>query len=338
MLEWKKILAWLIVVLSIVFVNSSFFVDESNTPKWILFTFYTLLYCVYLSILLITNCGLNRILSFRIENFSVAIIFTLILISILGIQQFINSDFSYVSVRGRYDNPVGLASTICIGLPYVFYNIANNNKIIRYCSILSILLSIITVVLSCSRVGILSLILLFICYLFKLKKNRVLLICILLLVIAFISLMILKSESVWGRFLIWKCTISLIADSPIWGHGVGGFESKYMEYQAKYFQLHPDSKYAMVADNIQVPFNEYLHILSDFGLLGLIVVFCLVILAFLQFTNYKIAISPAMLSIAVIGIFALFSYPTHYPFTILVLCVSIVLGLYNTSVNFNRKF
>ena len=332
MINWINIFYWQIIVSLIVFVNSSLFVDISNTPKWMLFTFFVLLYCIYISILLILNRNLNRILKFRIENFSVAIIFTLIFLSLLGIQQFISSDFSYISVKGMYDNPVGLTSTICIGLPYAFFNATNNNKVITYSSILSIILSSLVVVLSCSRVGILSLIFLFICYLLKLKKYKKLLICVLFFLVPFISLMILKSDSILGRFLIWRCTLSLIADSPIFGHGIGGFESKYMEYQAKYFQLHPDSKYVMVADNTQVPFNEYLHILSDFGVLGLMVILFLIILIFLQYMKYKhnTTTSSAMLSIAVVGIFALFSYPTHYPFTILVLCVSIALILSET--------
>jgi O-antigen ligase len=60
----------------------------------------------------------------------------------------------------------------------------------------------------------------------------------------------------------------MIKEKPLFGHGVGGFKANYMNYQARYFEEHPDSKYAMLADNVNRPFSEYLLLLTEYGLAG----------------------------------------------------------------------
>ncbi len=57
----------------------------------------------------------------------------------------------------------------------------------------------------------------------------------------------------------------MIKDKPIVGHGIGAFEAHYMEYQASYFERHPDSKYTMLADNVKHPFNEFLLVGVQLG-------------------------------------------------------------------------
>lgn len=44
--------------------------------------------------------------------------------------------------------------------------------------------------------------------------------------------------------------MDMIADKPVWGHGVGGFNINYMYYQANYFARHPESRYLQYSDNI----------------------------------------------------------------------------------------
>jgi Lipid A core - O-antigen ligase and related enzymes len=59
----------------------------------------------------------------------------------------------------------------------------------------------------------------------------------------------------------------MITDKPLFGHGIGGFQREYMLYQAEYFKNHPDSNYAMLADIVKHPFNEFL-LLVEQGLVG----------------------------------------------------------------------
>lgn len=62
----------------------------------------------------------------------------------------------------------------------------------------------------------------------------------------------------------------MVKDAPWTGHGVGSFEAKYMDYQADYFKEYgSQNRYAMLADNVKQPFNEYLGVLINFGIVGL---------------------------------------------------------------------
>lgn len=45
----------------------------------------------------------------------------------------------------------------------------------------------------------------------------------------------------------------MIKHEPFTGYGVGGFSAHYMDYQAQYFKEHPDSQFAILADNIKSP-------------------------------------------------------------------------------------
>lgn len=87
-----------------------------------------------------------------------------------------------------------------------------------------------------------------------------------------------------------------------------------MNEQARYFIKHPDSKYAMLADNIRHPFNEYFKNILEYGAIG----FSLIILLIFYFLYYsrnnnsdKLFI--IRLSLLAIAICAMFSYPLNYP-------------------------
>lgn len=85
------------------------------------------------------------------------------------------------------------------------------------------------------------------------------------------GLYLLKKDSADGRLLVWRCSLEMIIDKPLFGHGPGGFTAEYMNYQADYFRTHPDSPYAQLADSVHHPFNEYLLAAVDYGCLGLLV-------------------------------------------------------------------
>lgn len=51
------------------------------------------------------------------------------------------------------------------------------------------------------------------------------------------------------------------------------FDANYMLYQAAYFRSHPDSPFAILADNVKAPFNEYLWMAAQWGLVSLIFVY-----------------------------------------------------------------
>jgi O-antigen ligase len=61
-----------------------------------------------------------------------------------------------------------------------------------------------------------------------------------------------------------------LKDKPIAGYGKGGFKANYMNYQAKYFEEHPNSKFSMLAGITDRPFNEYIGLIVNYGFTGFV--------------------------------------------------------------------
>ncbi|MBQ8501316.1 MAG: O-antigen ligase family protein [Bacteroides sp.] len=91
----------------------------------------------------------------------------------------------------------------------------------------------------------------------------------LFVVIFIVVLYSLRPDSAIGRLFIWQRTWEMITDYPLLGTGTGGWLANYMYYQAEYFAAHPDSSYIAVADNVFYPYNEFLHLMAEQGLIGL---------------------------------------------------------------------
>ena len=119
-----------------------------------------------------------------------------------------------------------------------------------------------------------------------------------------------KKDSTNGRFLIWRVSTTMIADAPLTGHGIGFFPEKYMYYQAQYFEENPDSKLNNLADNIIYPYNEYLRVGVEFGILGMLAVLFLIIAIF----KYAILQGNTVIYLGALTsllVFAMFSYPAE---------------------------
>ena len=127
----------------------------------------------------------------------------------------------------------------------------------------------------------------------------------------------LKKDSADGRMLIWRCGLEMVKDAPWTGHGIGSFEAKYMDYQADYFKEYgSQSRYAMLADNVKQPFNEYLGVLINFGIVGLALLLGIVwALLYCYKQNPAQEKKIALYILLSIGVFSFFSYPFMYPFT-----------------------
>ena len=80
-----------------------------------------------------------------------------------------------------------------------------------------------------------------------------------------------KQPSADGRLFIWKISADMIAEAPITGHGTGTFAAKYMYSQADYFASNNNAAAVIdVADNTIYPYNEFLRITAEQGIIGLI--------------------------------------------------------------------
>jgi len=125
----------------------------------------------------------------------------------------------------------------------------------------------------------------------------------------------LNKDSANGRLFIWQITSEMIKDKPVWGFGTGGFKANYMEYQAEFFKQNVESSFSGLADNIIYPFNEFLRVISEFGVPGILFLFVLLYFVLLRKTeqnaNNKLfnTVMVAKASFLAMFVFAFFSYP-----------------------------
>jgi hypothetical protein len=126
-----------------------------------------------------------------------------------------------------------------------------------------------------------------------------------------------RPASVDARLLIWRVSMDMISDKPLFGHGVGAFSQKYMLYQAHYFETHPDSRFAMVADNVDYSYNELLHILTEQGIVGGLM-FVALFVAIFAHKSRDATQSCIRAGLAALLAFSMFSYPAEI-FVLLIL-------------------
>ena len=74
------------------------------------------------------------------------------------------------------------------------------------------------------------------------------------------------------RLRILICSAPLIAQRPLVGHGLGAFQHVYPEAQMEYYTAHPFMWIAPTRNRTQRAHNDYLQLLIETGLVGLVVV------------------------------------------------------------------
>ena len=315
------------------FLISSAFVNEHITPKW-----YCAIFCA--SVLLLTILFRSKKYMSTEKLLSVFCILIGVLISlqaVFGILQFVGvfTGGDVFRVTGSFDNPAGFSACLCAGFPFLFYYRTKKYTWQRWIFLLAIIVTTIAVALSASRAGIMSLIVVSLFVLFsriQIQVKKKMIVGVVAVVIVLSGLYLLKKDSADGRLLIWRCSWEMIKDKPLLGHGHGGFKANYMNYQADYFEKYPDSRYAMLADNVNSPFNEYLLLLVDYGFVGFILFFVICWFLWKSFLLCKQEhearlAAGCLLSIAV---FSLFSYPLRYPFVWIIGMISIFIILYKS--------
>lgn len=223
-------------------------------------------------------------------------------------------------VVGCLDNPAGYAASLVVGLPFCLAWETNNGWR-RVLKVFCVLITLSAVVLSGSRAGIVTG--LFVLGVFFWKK-RVLrwrlfagVSAVVLAAVIGSVLFYWKRDSAVGRVLIWKVSISMVAEAPVWGSGGGSFRAGYMIRQADFFKTNPESKYAQVAGNVFHPFTEYLLVLVEFGIVGLLLSGA--VLVPIARASGQPGFTSFPTSIAAVVLFSCFSYPVHYGYVCAIL-------------------
>ena len=122
-----------------------------------------------------------------------------------------------------------------------------------------------------------------------------------------------KTASTSGRAFILQRSWELVAEHPLIGHGHRGFEREYMLRQADFFREHPGSEYAMLADEIHHPLNEFVHVWVNYGIVAPLLLFLLLVLPLWRWRRGDRRMRPFLLPVLAILVFSCFSYPFYYP-------------------------
>ncbi len=239
---------------------------------------------------------------------------------------------SLFPITGTFDNPAGFGTCIALLYPAILYRSADTSlKRWSWKGVVAII-SIVSVVLSQSRTAILAIGVITSIWLYRdtmilsrFKRMKIwiqLMIVAIVISICMLGLYLYKVDSANGRVLIWQVAAYLIEQAPLFGHGVGGLWANYMDAQAEYLSLNTDSEYVHLADNIKHVFNEYIHLLVDYGSVGLaLVVSYLIYLYTVCRDKLPEYISPALYGLVSLGIISGFSYPFSYPFVWFILSI-----------------
>jgi O-antigen ligase len=306
-----------------VFLTSGKFLNVTNTPK-LYFVVVTLL--VVMAITAIHKKRINPSVFLSKTNLWGMYVICF-LQACYGLIQFLGwlpSNHSKFAITGSFDNPAGFAAVLSIGSPIGLFLISRAKTVEKYLAIIILMLVSIAIFLSGSRTGMLAIIILSLVFLLletnimsKSRQFRNYKLLTFLIIICFLSAASIfyyqKKDSAIGRLLIWKVSLKMIKDKPVFGNGYGAFQAKYMDYQAAYFKNNPNSRYAQLADNVNRPFNEFIKVAVEFGLVGLVVVFSIILFVLwkvikLENGNRGLVFS-GLVSFLVC---ACFSYPLQY--------------------------
>ena len=224
---------------------------------------------------------------------------------------------------GSFDNAAGLASCLGMGLPmglgWLRHGKRRQRVVVAACKAMSVA----AIAVSGSRTGLLCVAL---CLCMALPSGRHLkaLGCVAVVALGLALSLCVKADSSRGRWFIAMRTVELISESPLLGHGPGGFEAHYMDVQADWLARHEDRPEAMLADDVRHPLNEWLLVAADYGAVGVLAVLALVSSVVAYARRHPSAEGRDALRImACAGVFSLFSYPLLYPFTWLMLAASL---------------
>lgn len=261
------------------------------------------LFIAWIALVLLLN---NR--KFNAEDITgIMVIFSIAQIVICALQwSGIISSKSHFIMTGTFENPSGLSIFLTISFVFI---IDEYSKKKQYT--LLIILSIITafMLIIASRSGIITLIV--ITYIYFCREYKSELWHFLLFFGVLLSLFFFKPESSLGRSLIiWGCK-DLILNDWLFGSGIYGFMSRYMEWQSEYFQTNADSSLAMLAGNTLHPLNEYIALAINTGMLGLFALI-LVIISIIHCCRRNINTWTAC--VIAIGVQSCFTYSFRYAF------------------------
>lgn len=249
----------------------------------------------------------------------------------------------YAVVAG-FDNPAGVAAALTVCLPFMGYiSLAGNFRhplLARLVVYAVFLLSLILLAVIGSRAGVIAAGVALVLFLVQgtdaVRLRRALLVAAVAAVaVTAVALSVHKRASSTGRMLILNVCWDMIKERPLLGHGMHGFRSQYMIYQALFLDSCPSEVMDMLADNVTHPLNEYVLLAVNFGITGVTVIIGIAVMIVRFCMRHPSRDGFTGLSVmAGIAVLAMFSYPFRYPLTSIALTCSLVLVFREAIVKF----
>jgi tetratricopeptide (TPR) repeat protein/O-antigen ligase len=140
-----------------------------------------------------------------------------------------------------------------------------------------------------------------------------------------------SGHNIIQRFLVWQVTLNMVRDYPLFGVGLGNFKVHYMQYQADFLEDPANKRYIPFNGKAVQSHNDYLQLLAETGLLGVLVlgwVLYRLMRIFLPLLSVQspaggetFYLAGAAASLIGVATHAVVSFPLHLPATSLVVCL-----------------
>lgn len=218
---------------------------------------------------------------------------------------------------GPFENPNVLSIHFCLLLPFVNSGMKRAEGTRKTLVIILELIAVLTILLTGCRTGWICLVFFVMAIMLRGRWKY-----LVLPVVVFFGVFLassFKQPSSQGRSFILHNTLELIAEAPLLGHGPDAFDRLYMPKQADYFRTHKDKELEMLADDIRHPLNEFLLAGVNHGLVGIAVLSVMILVPLVWKKRLYEQCRPLWLSLSMLLIFCLFSYPLLYPMSWLVI-------------------
>lgn len=273
------------------------------------------------------------------------------IVALLQNFDFINSDNRYFKTIGTFINPNFLGVYMVVGLLVLLYQILvvqEKRIVVKAALLLSFFSMMYVLYLTESRASWMSLIIGFLVllftsqnsvYFFNANKKKTIILFTIISIALFTSLYLLyqlNKDSVDGRTLIRKIAVLDIQKNPFLGNGIFNFDGVYNNSKALYFTENQRPwKEMKVADYVSNALNDYIQIVFEIGLLGLILVSTLLFLMVRKIKlNPRVRFAFAIVTAFVfLGLFTSVLYnPTAMVFMVWALSILFVYGDNKTEV------
>jgi len=334
-----------VLIMTISLINTKYLVVSLR--EYIVFLFYVILF------FLIINNVKGKL---QFNSFIKILFLTSTIISIYTIIHYYGLNPTYLKECSEIISPIGqknlTSNYLVLIFPIIFSYFLNednkNNKIIYYL-ILSI--NYITIIICQSRgiwISIIITIIIMIYFyakfklsidIFRKNKKWLILLFVTIVVITIIystenilnksrMTTIQKATSIYEdnfsainpRLIIWKTTINMIKEKPLFGLGIGSFKMNYPYYQAKIFEN--NNNFLKYWAHPLDAHNEYLQIGAELGLIGLFVFLYIIYFfynIFLQYIKKEKNVKNQIIALGLVGgitiylFHCIFTFPFRIP-------------------------